>query len=95
LSRANAYHPARLAVNLPGPHLVARVLTRAIRFKAFGRKMVFAIQYRYPVAGLDPATHVFAITAHCCLKTWMAGSNPATGDFSGGSMIGPVRNLLR
>jgi hypothetical protein len=30
-----------------------------------------------PVAGLDPATHVFCHQA--CFKTWMAGSSPAKG----------------
>jgi len=34
-----------------------------------------------PLAGLDPATHVFPVVAK--LKTWMPGSSPGKGIFSG------------
>ena len=34
---------------------------------------------KFPLAGLDPAIHVFAKAAHACFKTWMAGSSPDTG----------------
>src|SRR5579863_6867760 len=41
--------------------------------------MALAVNYRYPLAGLDPAAHVFLFTLCGRRKTWMAGSSPARG----------------
>ena len=38
---------------------MAGVKPTAVRFSEFGCKMVFIDNHRYPLAGLDPATHVF------------------------------------
>jgi hypothetical protein len=35
--------------------------------------------FKYPLAGLVPATHVFLATKHWHSKTWMPGTNPGKG----------------
>src|SRR6267154_1926695 len=45
-----------------------------------------------PMPGLVPGTHVFLFTGRNRLKTWMAGTSPATGRFFG---IGWPLNLQR
>src|SRR5437764_15168407 len=39
---------------------------------------------KYPVAGLDPATHVLFDAKARRMKTWVAGSSPVKGSFAVG-----------
>src|SRR5829696_56615 len=58
-----------------------RAWPTAVRFSKFGCNLRLALNSRYPLAGLDPATHVFLWQDRDGCKTWMAGSSPAKGMF--------------
>src|SRR5437016_11829641 len=55
----------------------------AVRFSEFGCKTVFIDNHRYPLAGLDPATHVFfGDIAAVGRRGWPGQARPR-GDFGG------------
>src|SRR5216683_1282328 len=67
---------------VPAIHVDPRACPTAVRF-SFSCSVLapFAPSSppKFPVAGLDPATHVFPPPRCRRKKTWVAGSSPSTG----------------
>jgi hypothetical protein len=58
----------------------ARDKPTAVRLSKVGCKTELNYNYRYPLAGLDPAIHVF-FWLHRAGGKWIAGPSPAKGIF--------------
>jgi hypothetical protein len=63
----------------PTPIVMAGLDRTAVRLRRKWLSVVTPAKLQIPLAGLDPAIHAFSCAAEGLMKTWVAGTSPATG----------------